>query len=178
MTALRIPDFSGMAPQSRAQYRKNAERLLQEGTAAQRAAAQAALDELGRLATAEELERRAAVAGMNMPGRVATAFADIPPTETERNLLQVLLDNPDQTSQALSSKLGWGAQSWHLHFGTMCQKREHLLWDAEPAVVRNASFYSGILALYSEGSHGFTMKPEVAEGLARIGIRPTGRSAR
>ncbi len=178
MTALKIPDFAAMSPQSRVQYRKNAGRLLQTGTAPQKAAAQAALIELDRLERAEEQERRASIAGMRMPERVANAFTAIPPTETERNLLQVLLDNPDETSQELSSKLGWGAQSWHLHFGTMCQKREHLLWDAEPAVVRNSSFYSGILAIYSDGSHGFTMKHEVVEGLARIGIRPVGRYAR
>ncbi len=131
-----------------------------------------------KLTDVEEAERRAAVAGMEIPERVVNAFTSMPPTETEQALLRVLLDNPDHTSQALSTKLGWGGQSWHLHFGKMCERREHLLWDAEPAVTRDAEFYCGILANYSDLTHGFTMKPEVAKGLAAIGIRLSNRYSR
>ncbi|RVE80123.1 hypothetical protein CN227_18640 [Sinorhizobium meliloti] len=158
--------------------RKNAERLLEKGSPAQKVDAQAVLVELGRVHGREEIERRTTVAAMGVPERVVNAFTSMPPTENEQVLLQVLLDNPDQSSQALSAKLGWGGQSWHLHFGKMCERREHLLWDAEPALTRDANFYCGILAIYSHVSHGFTMKPEVAEGLAAIGIGPSNRFSR
>jgi DICT domain-containing protein len=172
MTTTGAPLVAAMSSQRRTQLRKNAERLLQTGTVAQQVAAQSTLDELDRLASHEEQQRRASVASMNIPERVANAFTSLPPTETEQNLLQVLLDNPHETSQALSSKLGWRGQSWHLHFGTMCQKREALLWAAEPAVVRDALFYCGMLADCSKGDSRFTMKPDVAEGLGLIGIKP------
>lgn len=178
MTRPTLPDVPAMDLEKRAQLRKNAERLLTTGNPAQKLDAQAVLDELERVHRKEETERRAIVAAMDVPERVVKAFTSLPPTDTEQALLQVLLDNPDHTSQALSSKLAWGGQSWHMHFGKMCERREHLLWDAEPSVTRDANFYCGILATYSELSHGFTMKHEVAEGLAAIGIRPANRYSR
>ncbi|WP_331373243.1 hypothetical protein [Sinorhizobium chiapasense] len=172
---MKKPDIAKMDSTQRAQLRENAEHYLEHGTDAQKAAAQGALQELARIVDEDEAERRSKISGMAIPERVVNAFTSIPPTETERALLQALVDNPDQTSQALSAKLGWGGQSWHLHFGKMCERRERLLWDAEPAVTRDANFYCGILANYSDVSHGFTMKPEVAAGLAAIGIKPSTR---
>ncbi|THK37650.1 hypothetical protein EHS39_13515 [Ensifer sp. MPMI2T] len=178
MTPFKLPDVAAMDAEGRANLRKNAERLLRSGSPTEKSRAQDVLDELARVIGIEEMQRRAIVARMGIPARVANAFTSIPPTETEQALLQVLLDNPDHTSHALSAKLTWGGQSWHMHFGKMCERREHLLWDAEPAVTRDANFYCGILASYSDLSHGFTIKPEVAEGLAAIGIRPSNRYSR
>lgn len=169
------PDIARMDASKRSQLRENANRLTQSGSDLQRAKAAAVLDELRRVEDDELAARREAVAGMGIPERVAAAFSELPPTETERRLLQVLLDNPDSSSEALSAGLNWKGQSWHMHFGEMNKKREHLLWVAEHAVVRDASFYSGILALFSDSSRGFTIKPEVAEGLAAVGIRPSMR---
>ncbi|MDK1386298.1 hypothetical protein QN224_12855 [Sinorhizobium sp. 8-89] len=178
MTSSKLPNIAAMDAPKRAELRKNAERWLEKGSPVQKVDAQAVLDELARVHGKEEMDRRATVAAMGVPERVAKAFTSMPPTETEQALLQVLLDNPDLTSQALSAKLAWGGQSWHMHFGKTSERREHLLWDAEPAVTRDAHFYCGILAIYSHVSHGFTMKPEVAEGLAAIGIRPSNRCSR
>ncbi|ASP90303.1 hypothetical protein [Sinorhizobium meliloti] len=175
MTPFKLPDVAAMDAEGRANLRENAERLLGSGSPTEKSKAQDVLDELARVIGIEEMQRRDTVARMGIPARVANAFTSTPPAETEQALLQVLLENPDHTSQALSAKLTWGGQSWHMHFGKMCEKREHLLWGAEPAATRDANFYCGILANYSDVSHGFTMKPEVAEGLAAIGIKRSTR---
>jgi hypothetical protein len=99
-------------------------------------------------------------------------------TETERKLVQVLLDHPGATSTLLSQKLGWGGMSWHMHFGTMCKDRRHLLWPAPYAEERDADFYSGILADFDDATSGFTMKPEAIEALATLGLRPQGTRSR
>ena len=74
--------------------------------------------------------------------RVARAFQEMP-VGNEVKLLKVLVDNPGSTSAALSDKLGWGGQAWHMHFGTMCQAREAWLWPAEKSEMRDRHFYSG-----------------------------------
>ncbi|MGO6895430.1 hypothetical protein ACCT15_16265 [Rhizobium ruizarguesonis] len=166
----KLPDIAGMDKAKRSQLRANAERLREKGSEAQKFQAAAALDELRRIEEEEKVSRRATIASLKMPERVANAFTELPPTETERRLLQVLLDNPGGTSEALSAAIQWKGQTWHMHFGEMCKDREHLLWAAEPSEVRDASFFSGILAVFSDLSRGWTIKPEVAEGLAMISI--------
>lgn len=109
--------------------------------------------------------------------RVITAFQHVPMTETERKIVQVLLDNPGETSSGLSALLGWGGQSWHMHFGEMCKKREVYLWPADDSVLRDASFYSGILADLSEDNR-WTMKPDVAQAFTALGLQSQRRAGR
>lgn len=102
--------------------------------------------------------------------RVIEAFTRHPLNETEHKIMQVLLDYPGLSSEGLSQKLGWGAQSWHMHFGEMCKKREARLWPADSSVLRNAAFFSGILAEWSEEG-GWRMKHDVAEAFAALGLK-------
>lgn len=146
---------------------------------AQRAAARG-LDDAHQLIVAidrhEAAKRdRLASRASNLPRAelVRKAFMAKPMTETERKIVKVLLDNPGSTSEGLSKALGWGVQSWHMHFGTMCEKRLHSLWPPSPSDRRDADFYSGILADLSPGTNRWTIKPEVAEGFAALGLRPS-----
>ena len=103
---------------------------------------------------------------------VFAAFQQMPMSEADEKLVRVILDNPDATSEELATAMGWKAQAWKLHFGKMCEKREHLLWPAPFEPKRNAPFYSGILADFDEITRGFTLKPEVVEAFAQLGLRP------
>ena len=107
--------------------------------------------------------------------RVETAFRRELPTENELKVVQVLLDNPDLTSSGLSRKCGWSGQIWHRFFGGVCRDREVYLWPAEPVPSRDAAFYCGILADLEPETHRWRVKPEAAEGLARLGIAAAGQ---
>ncbi|TIO19910.1 MAG: hypothetical protein E5X86_00770 [Mesorhizobium sp.] len=117
------------------------------------------------------------VSGLPVARRVIEAFTHQPMSETEHRITQVLLDNPGLSSEGLSQKLGWGAQSWHMHFGEMCKKREARLWPADNAVIRNAAFFSGILAEWTEES-GWKMKTDVAEAFSALGLKAKLAGAR
>ena len=141
-----IAGLPGMSQQERERVRANAEKLFDSGNAAQKAAATKVI---AALVDVEEAEHRALVDrlnGMEVSARVVEAFRVNPMTETEAKIIQVLLDHPGSTSTELSQALGWGAQSWHMHFGTMCFNRAIYLWPAPKSEVRAADFYSGILA--------------------------------
>ncbi len=166
----RIPS---MTPAERQEMRHNSERRLKDPKLAGQA--QAVLDALERQAAAEAAALAERVAGLPMARRVAEAFTAKPMTEKERDLVQVLLDHPGSTSKELSRALGWEAQSWHLHFGTMCQQRQGRLWPAARAEKRDANFYSGILAELSPDNR-FTLRPEVAEGFAALGLKPADKA--
>lgn len=99
--------------------------------------------------------------------KLAEAFRDQPLTETEVAILKVLHKNPRRTSAELSNLLGWEGQSWHLHFGEMCRRRESQLWPAGRSEVRDADFYSGILAFLSLDNR-WVLWPEVADALDKI----------
>lgn len=161
-----IPTMHGTKRQG---VRKNAELWLENpDKAAEAQRVSAALD------AAPEAEATALadqVRGLPNAKRVITAFQNTPMTETERKVVQVLLDHPGETSSGLSTRLGWGGQSWHMHFGEMCKKREVYLWPADDAVLRDAWFYSGILADLSEDNR-WTMKPDVAEAFTALGLQP------
>lgn len=159
---------------SRAQMRTNAGAWLSSGTDAQREAAQRMIDALDRQ---EQIEHEALVGkltGLDTAERVIRAFTVKPMTETEAKLVQVLLDNPASTSTELTQSLGWKAQSWHMHFGTMCADRALYLWPAPDAEHRNGKFYSGILADLKEPENLFTMKADVAAAFERLGLRKRG----
>jgi len=152
--------------EDRARMRRNAEDKKQSGPPKLRADAEKLLDALDSL----EAQERDAVRTMPVAERVVQAFTKRPPSATEEKPLRVLLDNPGSTSTALSQALGWGAQSWHLHFGTMCQNREADLWPAEKFAKEDKGFFSGILAEFNPDGATFTMKPEVVGALAKLGI--------
>ena len=156
---------------SRTQMRFNTERWLANGTADQRDAAQRMIDALDRQGQSEHEALIGELSGLDTAERVIRAFTTKPVTESEAKLVQVLLDNPGSTSTALTQALGWKAQSWHMHFGTMCADRAIYLWPAPKAEKRSGKFYSGILADLKEPENLFTMKPDVAAAFERLGLR-------
>lgn len=156
--------------EQRARMRRNAEARLETGPAQLRQDARDLLDALDALEHSEHVARTDWVANATVKERVRKAFETLPPTETEIRLLRVLLDNPGTSSAGLSEKLGWGGQTWHMHFGEMCKAREAWLWPAEKAEKRDGHFYSGILAVFDPEGSRFTMKPEVAAALHEMGL--------
>lgn len=161
----------------RKKMRANAERLLTSGNPAQKADARKLLDALDAAdqETKENLHRK--VSGMPLSARVVEAFRKHPPAPGEENVIRVLLDNPHATSNELSRAYGHDSQIWQMHFGNMAKAREADLWPAEPASNRDGNFYCGILADFDPNGSRFTMKPEVVEGFAALGIaaRPAKR---
>lgn len=150
---------------SRAQMRRNAERWLASGSNDQRDAALRMIDALDEQEQSEHESLIGELSRLDTSERVIRAFTAKPMTETEAKLIQVLIDNPGSTSTALTRALGWKAQSWHMHFGTMCADRATYLWPAPNADHRDGKFYSGILADL------FTMKPDVEAAFDRLGLR-------
>lgn len=107
-----------------------------------------------------------------MAQRVVEAFRAHPATETEVKVIRVLLANSGTTSTALSNRIGWSGQSWHVHFGTMCKTREAWLWPAVTSELRDKQVWSGILANYDKATSGWTMKDDVAGAFAALGLAP------
>lgn len=165
-----ITSIPGMSRQERERVQANAEKMLETGNDAQKQAAERVLATLGQTEHAEHQALVDRLSGMEVSARVVEAFRVDPMTETEAKIIQVLLDYPSSTSTELSQALGWGAQSWHMHFGTMCANRAVYLWPAPKSEVRSADFYSGILANLSSDNR-WTMKPEVEVALSEIGLR-------
>ena len=167
-TIARIP---AMTAAQRNQLRENAAEKLASGDPKWVDAATKALAALDSQALHENKEQVAAAQALPKAQRVVFAFTRMPPSPTQERVIQVLLDHPACTNAELSRKLGWKDNGWDLHFGTMCADRMHLLWRAEPAVVRLGLFYSGILVLYNEEDSTFTMRPEAVEGFEALAIR-------
>jgi len=159
-----------MSKQERDRVRANAEKLLASGTPEQQRAATRVVNALADLEDAEHNALVDRLDGMEVSARVVEAFRAHPMTETEAKIIQVLLDHPSSTSTELSKALGWGAQSWHMHFGTMCANRAIYLWPAPKSEARSADFYSGILAELSPDSR-WTIKPEVEAAMSAFGLR-------
>jgi hypothetical protein len=174
MSASRLIDtIPTKSADERRQMWENA-RLLVERGGPRAAEAKAMLEALDAF-EAQARERRTQVpAAADKIARVVEAFRQMPISPTDEKLLHVVLGHPDATSEQLTEALGWKDQAWQLHFGKMCERREHLLWPAPFEPKRNAPFYSGILADFNEVTRGFTLKPEVIEALARLGLRPQG----
>ena len=176
MTTLQIIDaIPGMGRDARRRLRENASRWL-NGSPSQAAEARQVLEALDEVSERERSQASRPLAEADAVARVVRAFQDPPMSETERRVVQVLLDNPDRSSEFLTAKCGWQGQSWQMHFGTMCRNREHLLWAAPFEPKRNAPFYCGILADFDETTRGFTLKPEAVEGLRQIGLEPGAES--
>ena len=157
--------------ESRAQMRSNADNWLARGTDVQRDAAQRLIEALDRQEQGERDALIGELRGLDTAERVIRAFTVRPMSDTENKLIQVLVDNPGSTSAALTQALGWKAQSWHLHFGTMCANRAVYLWPAPDAEHRDGKFYSGILADLKEPENLFTMKPDVEAAVQKLGLR-------
>jgi hypothetical protein len=155
----------------RAQMRANANTWLTTGTTSQRDLAHQLINALDAREALEGQGLKAELTSLNLAERVVKAFVAQPMTANERALIKVLLDNPDSTSSKLTRLMGWKAQSWHLHFGTMCANRAPYLWPAPDAEHRDGKFYSGILADLQEPANTFTMKTEVAVAFAQLGVR-------
>ena len=167
-----------MSDEATVGVRANVERLLAHGSKAQKAAAEKVLEALEARVVDQTAAKTAHVASLSPMERIVEAFRAKPLKEIERKVVQVLLDNPGATSPILTKKGGWtGKTAWHLRFGAMCKAREENLWPAEPAVTRPGDFYTGILADYSEETHGFTLKPEALQAFAVLGLLPSPAAA-
>jgi hypothetical protein len=162
----------------RRKMRENADRWLSSGTEPQKAQARRLVDALDAQGAAEHQQRHDEVTAMTLSERVVEAFRRRPPTPSEEKAIDALLAHPGATSRQLSAACGWKGQIWHTRFGTMCKNREADLWPAEPSTARDANFYVGILTTFDPDGDRFTMKPEVVEGFAELGISaPARRSA-
>ena len=154
----------------RRQIRTNAERYLAGGTDDEKAAAQSVIAALDQQEATEHKALYDRLSGKDRAERVVEAFRAIPPTDTDSKVIWALLENPNSTSTELSQACAWGSMTWQMHFGMMCEKREVYLWPAERFEKRDASFYSGILADFDQETSRFTMKPDVAEAFAALGL--------
>lgn len=169
-----LQTLPNLSVQERDRLRINAERLQAKGTPQQKVDATTLLQAMAGLESARRQALIDRLAPLSVAQRVVEAFRAMPMTETERKLVQVLMDHPGSTSTELSRALGWGGQSWHMHFGTMCFLREAYLWPAPPSNRPGQDFYSGILADLEAGTR-WTLKLDVAEAFAAIGITPAPR---
>ena len=167
-----IAGIPTMSPKARETLRANAERLLR--TPGREPDARRVLDALEAAAQGERAALIAQAQSLPKAQKVVQAFTVMPMTETERKVVQALLDNPGASSRELSQSIGWDGQAWDAHFGRMCGDREHLLWPAEPYEKIEGRFLSGILADISTDLR-WTMNPEVVEGPAALGLRPRRR---
>lgn len=166
-----IATIASASREKREGMRRNALQKLEGDDAAWRANAQKLLDALEAQERQERADLIEELADLNPSDRVLRAFIAEPMSDTEERLISVLLDNPGSTSAELTEKLGWKAQSWHLHFGTMCANRGAYLGPPEQASLPNGKFYSGILADFDENGSRFTMKPDVAAAFATLGLK-------
>jgi hypothetical protein len=172
MTVAQLIDaIPSKSAEQRRQMRENARRAIEAGRS-RAPEAKALLEALDAFEARERDRRMQAPPGSARVALVLDAFRKMPRTEPERELVQVVLDHPDASSERLTHEIGWHNQAWQLHFGKLCERREHLLWVAPFEAKRNDRFYSGILAEFDEITRGFTLKPEVVEAFARLGLRP------
>jgi hypothetical protein len=167
-----LAGISAASPEDRRRMRANAEGWLATGSDAQREAARRLVDAMDDRERNEHDALVGELRGLDTAERVIRAFTVQPMSETEAKLIQVLLDHPGSTSRKLTQALGWKAQSWHMHFGTMCAKRALYLWPAPEADGRDGKFFCGILADLKEPENLFTMKPDAAAAFAKLGLAP------
>ncbi len=137
----------------------------------------AALDEfeLERKRKGEEQRRRAVESLDSSPlsERVKIAFHDLE-SETDRRVVQVLLDYPGSTCAELSEKLGWAPNTWDMHFGSICAVRADFLRDLRGTPAEGRSANLPLLTLQERSEDNairYTMKPEAVEGFRLLGFR-------
>ncbi|WP_341858594.1 hypothetical protein WKH79_08450 [Qipengyuania sp. GPGPB31] len=158
-----IASLPAKSDNERRTIRARAEDWVADGSAEQQEAGRKVLDAFAKLQERESAS--------DPVSKVENAFARMPPSDLEVSLMQVLLDNPGATSTALTEAIGWQDKAWQLHFGKIGWDRQNYLWPAPWSKARNEPFKAGILADFDEETSGFTMKPEVVEGLERIGVK-------
>ncbi len=163
-----LASIPNMSAEQRRQVRANAEKHL--ANPAMEANARRVLEALDQQAETEESALIEHVRGLSKSQRIVEAFRHDLMTETERRLVSVLLDNPGQSSEGLSKAMGWGGQTWHMHFGEMCKRREARLWPAKRSETSDAAFYSGILAEWTAET-GWNLKPEAVEAFKVLGLK-------
>jgi hypothetical protein len=168
-----VAAIPGRSEAQRGQMRANAAKWLDTGTDTQKAAAQTLLDALETQEAAEQMAFKDRLKAMEPAERVVEAFHVKPPTKNELKVIQALLDNPGSKSTELSETCEWRGNKWHLDFGALCGKRGVYLWPSEPVEKQNKSLLSGILADLDLEENRFTMKPDVVEAFAELGIKPT-----
>lgn len=121
----------------------------------------------------DEAERiRSEVDGLDLSQRVAKAFTDRPPSRAERLAIEAVYWHPGATSSELADAVGWpGESTWHLVFGTMCQRREP--WLPPPPASQDRpgqAFYSGVLCHLQRPQNRFRLKPEAQAGFEDLGL--------
>lgn len=158
-----ITSLPSKSDKERRLIRARAEDWVADGSSAQQEAGRKVLDAFAKLK-----EREAA---SDPASKIENAFTRMPPSDLEGSLLQVLLDHPGATSTTLTQAMGWQDKAWQLHFGKIGWDRQDYLWPAPWNDSRNEPFKAGILADFDEATSGFTMKPEVIEGLERVGVK-------
>jgi hypothetical protein len=164
------------SPQERKTMREHALKWLESGDHGKISDATrliAALDAQEGL----EGDQRTAAAGKLAKGplvdRIAAAFTHDPPAETERKLIQVLLDNPNSSCAQLSVKIGWAPTTWDMGFGSVCAKRADFLRELSDTVVQGQSKNLQLLTPTTRGEDGtilYSMKPEAVAGFKSVGF--------
>jgi len=173
-----IAQIPKMNAKDRAAVRQRAEQWADASDEAKRVAGREVLEALTRQAVEEHSALYERLNGLDATQKVIEAFTAVPMTDTDRTVIQALLDHPGSDSSTLSVACGWKpGTGWHMHFGKMCAKRGSYLWPAPYAAERDADFYCGILCDWdwSTGPLTYTLKPEVAAAFATMGLRATSR---
>lgn len=156
--------------EQRNKMRSNALEKLDGADTAWHSPSQALLAALDAQERSEQADLIAELFAMEPAQRVVRAFKAMPMTATEEKLIRVLLEHPASTSTQLTEHMGWQAQSWHLHFGTMCANRGVYLGPPTFAGQATGQFYTCILADLDPNGNLFTMKPDVAAAFAQLGL--------
>ncbi len=107
---------------------------------------------------------------MPLGTRLALAFEALPPSQTEKLLIEALMQQPGADSKTLSAACGWRSPIWHTHFGLMCQKRAAWLWPADLPNESGSQFLLGVLANYHAMRGSFWFKPEVETAFRKMGF--------
>lgn len=77
---------------------------------------------------------------------IKAAFENMPPTQTEMTMIQILIDNPDSTCAELSGALGWQPNTWDMQFGSLCARRRRYFGPIDPADIDMSENLSLLLA--------------------------------
>ncbi len=188
-----IAGLSGKTAEERKHLRADAEKWAASATPTAQAEARALLEALKALGPTpmararpraktkplapppQEIER------LGLGERVSLAFDALPPTESDRRLLDALLTHPGATSEELSAAMGYkGRSGWHLQFGLMVQRRLGWIDPQARANADETTWLCAVLAKAWNTRQGcrFRMKPEVVAALAKLGIATRAKRAR
>jgi hypothetical protein len=164
-----IAAIPSQSAEQRAGVRANADRWLATGTDDQKATAAQLIAALDAQATAEAGALYESLKDLPVAQRVIEAFKREPLTETERKVIQVLVDHPWSLSSELSAALGWEG-AWSMHFGALCRRRQAYLWPApEKFDDTGKDFYTSILADFKDMR--IALKPDVTAAMAALGVQ-------